>query len=349
MNRMHFNTFAALAAVVLVALSAQPLEATEFQVGIGTSFTEDPAKAITEAFDEAYGKFGQTGRAKLVLVMENCTSARNAREARSMIFEKAKGLPVYGACMGNAGYVPLSADKGFLKKRGITVMVLGGDFEFQAEMVEMGKVTYPNNRDRKENPEKFKKDYQTLIDNRQKPGAELGKKLKFGPDKNLLVILGQLHNPEIRFFANGLKESIPEEVTVIGGATQGGCTYFKDKTFPSAALGLRISGKFQIVQDMQGSFWDGKDLPKHLGGILETTAVKGVPKPDLLIGFLCASWQRGPMDEQHKALVAVLGKDAPLFGSYSGGEMGKHVGRDKTKTLTGGGAFGVVVAIKGEK
>jgi len=349
MNKMHFSTFAAVALVVLAGWNTQPLEATEFQVGIGTSFSEDAAKGIAEAFDEAFGKFGETRKAKLVMVMENCTSARNARDARSMIFEKAKGLAVYGACMGKAGYAPLCPEKGFLKKRGICVMVLGGDFEFQAEMVQMGKVRYFNNRDRKTNPEKFQKDYQTFIDNRQKPGAELGKKFKFSPDRNLLTILGQLHNPEITFFAKGLKESIPEDVTVIGGATQGGCIYFKDKTFASSALGLRISGKFQMVQDMRGSFWNGKDLPKHLTGILETTAVKGVPKPDLIIGFLCASWQRGPMDEQHKALVAVLGKDVPLFGCYSGGEMGKHAGRDKTKTLTGGGGFGVVVAIKGGK
>lgn len=341
---MRSSGILALGFFLALGALARTCRATELYVGVGASFAEDPEEGISEAFDAAFKKSGASvGR--FVFVFENYTSKRGGNALIPLIFEKARGLPVYGACMGKGDYTPQSPAKGYPKKRGISVMVAGGDFRLQAEMVTTGPVKYFNNRDKKTNPEKFKREYQTFIDNRQKPGAELGRKLKFGPDQNLLIVVGQLHNPEITFFAKGLKESIPEGTPAIGAATMGGHVYMGEKPHRSATIGLLIGGKFKITEASCGPFWFGKNLPENYAKILREAVIEGNPEPDLVLGLLCASWKRGPVEEQHKAFVETLGKDVPFLGTYSGGEMFN----DKKKGLIGGGAFGVIVAVKGLK
>jgi hypothetical protein len=254
---------------------------------------------------------------------------------------------MYGAGLSSAPYSPLSRSKGFVKNvRGISVLVLGGDFEYQAEMIETGPVVYPNNRDRQANPEKFAQDRQTLVDNRQKPAEELGKRLKFGPGQNLLFVTGSLHNPEIVYAAQGLKAAIPTDtkLAVIGVAAQGGCTYFKDKTYRSAIMALVITGDFQATQGSVGPFPNTRDLDKHFTEVLKMAMPDlATQKPDLVLTVLCASWTGGPVEDQHKALVDFLPADVPFWGSYGGGEMFLS----PTTGITGAGSCGVVVAIRG--
>lgn len=341
----RFGLLAALATAFFLGL-AGPVTATVFHVGIGFSQADNAEEGISEAYEQAFKALGEK-TPRLILVTENYTGGRQGRNLIPLILEKAKGIPMVGAGLGEGDYTAQSPKTVFVRKRGINVLALAGDFEFQAETVAMGPVVYPNDRDRRNNPEKFAADEQTMIDNRQKPGAELGKKFQFGPDQNLLLIFGQLHNPEITYFAKGLDEVVPANITIAGAACQNGSVYHNGEALRSAALGVLIKGKFQIAQSMVGQFWDGQNLDKHFAGILKETAIDAVPQPDLVLGILCGSWHRGPIDAQHKALVETLGKDAPYYGTYGGGELGRMKNRRGEMVLTGTGGCGVVTAIKG--
>lgn len=344
MKNTHPIVSAIVSACVLFACAAR----AEIYAGAGAAFLaegQSAGDAVAAAFDAARKSLGDRP-AKLALVLENAISpATGGDEALALVFEKAGDLPVFGAHMGAGNYTPMSLDLGFQDRKGMTVLLLGGDFDFEAHSLVMGPVRYASNKDKKDNPEKYASDIQTMVDNRQKPGAELAQKFAWGPDSNLLLVTGQLHNPEITYLSDGMREHIPAGVHVAGGATQGGYIYDRDKILKSAVLGLRISGKFKVFQGMRGPSWGKGEKPDKQRGDYLVEIFDGLkqetPAPAAIIAFLCASWRDSPLDMLHNIVSEQAPKGVPFFGTFSGGETGRF----GDKGLTGGGAFAVITAI----
>ncbi len=314
-----------------------------FFAAVGTSFNNDPAAAVAEAYAQAFAKVGPFRTPRFALVEENYGDSW----LKPLVISEANGLPVYGASMGSNEYSVQSYDDGFIRQKGITVALIGGAFDMQVESIAMGPVDYG--------------DPQTMIDNRQVPAAELGARFSFKPDPNvgeLLFVIGSLHNPEITYFATGLAQSIPADVPVIGGAHyvpgSSGAIYKGSTTATSSALAIRLTGDFQVTQSMAGPYWQAETNPGYPPEMITQVATdifNDMNTPDLAIAYLCASlrpWSdptlgQQYMNDQHQALVNVLPAASEYFGTYSGGEIGKF---HNSTTLTAGGAYVSILAIK---
>ena len=140
-----------IAAIVSASFSvAAGVTRAGIYAGTGAAFLEEGQTAkdvVAAAFDAAWKSLGDRP-AKLALVLENAISpATGGDEALELVFEKAKGLPVFGAHMGAGNYTPMSLELGFQDKKGMTVLLLGGDFEFEAHSLAMGPVIYASNKD----------------------------------------------------------------------------------------------------------------------------------------------------------------------------------------------------------
>jgi len=346
---------AALAATFLICQA----HASTLFVATGSSYNGDPTKAIEEAYGLAFKAFGDK-RARFAVVIENTTNGRRAgpdnsqvmdtAQLREMVFKCAKGVPVYGMCTNHGPYQIISLavppPEPPAIGRGITVMLVGGDFDYQAEGISMGGLKWPGDT-RKKMPE-VKKALddafaQSMIDNRVKPGEELGKKFTFGPDQNVMILMGNGHNPEIARFTEGMKKSIPDTIPIVGGASMSGPIYLKDRVLPDAMLALRLSGKFQMALDGCGPYWFATDKrAENLKAAIDRVFQR-VEKPDLLLGFMCASWTGDePLTNHYATLKGALPAGVPFFGSLSGGEVGVVKGKPAM-----GGAFCMLLAIRG--
>lgn len=154
-----------------------------------------------------------------------------------------------------------------------------------------------------------------------KAGRELFEKFSPGPGARLLIILGTLHTPRHTWLTEGIKEVVPKEFHVIGGAgADFGGIHFGGKRIPNAALGVMISGEFKVgVSGEKGA----KDTPSQLRGHFTRAwgQIRG-GKPRLVLYFGCASWYSRKREEQH-AVVKQMFKQIPVFGQFAGGEIGR--------------------------
>lgn len=310
---------------------------------VGTSYNDDGPTAVEEAYAEAFAKLGSFRQARLAIVEENYGNSLT----KSAVISEANGLEVYGASMGSGSYSVQSYDKGFVRHKGITVTLVGGTFDMQVETITMGPVVYG--------------DEQTMIDNRQVPGAEIGARFTFEADPSVgefLYVMGSLHNPEISYFATGLAQSIPADVPVIGGAHyvpgSSGVIYASDTTMTQSALVIQFCGDFEVSQSMAGPYWQAQDNPEvPVQNIMQTVTdiTNEIAAPDLVISFICASqrpWSdpntgQQHMGEQHQGLIDSLPSSCEYFGTYSGGEMGKETGQNN---LVAGGGYVSMLAVK---
>jgi hypothetical protein len=153
-------------------------------------------------------------------------------------------------------------------------------------------------------------------------GRQLARQFRPAPGKtNLFFQLGTQHVPRMAWTHEGVIDVLGDDAIVIGSAASDyGYIIWEGETIPHALLGVMVSGDFAVA--LAGSEGVDEDrVAETFEQKLQAVIDELDGRPDLTLYIGCAGW-RHELDDQHQVAERLLG-DAPLFGSFAGGEVGR--------------------------
>ena len=269
-------------------------------VSAGTGYSEltDAEKAGVEAATKAKKNIGKV-KPKLVLVfgMSRKFDQAKALAGVTSIFEP-------GIVHGCAGYNTISEEG---NAGTVSVLALGGEICV------------------------------TPVLSEEKDLAECGKKIGEGLKKasevkasgKVVVLIGDCHVPSNDKVVKGISGVIGEKIPVVGGAANGGTTYFKGKIVGKKKnVGILITGDFLVgcstLKEGPADVHPNK-VVAAAGQAFKDAVGKNVKHTAMVFAFNCGG-RRGNMGkdrpEELKVMQAVIGAKMPLIGFYGSGEMG---------------------------
>jgi len=240
--------------------------------------------------------------AKLVFVSVVCPKEVKPEELLNGVYEVFDRAIVYGSC--NSGII----SKDGVQTTGVGVLAVGGNISVAASMADLaGKAA--------------------------DAGAKIGediKKANLPTDKTrLMLLVGNAHWPKNNDITKGVLSVLGESLPVIGSAADAPKhVFFQGKASENAAIGILLAGEFTCGFGMETAT-DKKDVAAVIAAAEKSAAnaVAAKGKPDFVLAFDCGGRFRalnsaGKLGEELAAVKRSVG-EAPIFGFYGQGEVGK--------------------------
>ena len=164
-------------------------------------------------------------------------------------------------------------------------------------------------------------------------GKKIGEGLKKASETKasgkVVVLIGDCHVPSNNKVVKGISSVIGEKIPVVGGAANGGTTYFEGKVVGKKQnVGILITGNFLVgCSTLNAGPPDvhANKIVAAAGQAFKNAVGKNVAHTAMVFAFDCGG-RRGRMGkdrpEELKVMQAVVGKKMPLIGFYGSGEMG---------------------------
>lgn len=337
MKRLACMSIVALLVGLLIVPAAR---AGGLQVGQGQGvFDADEAgkidmstfpDVVESAYRKALEQYGE-GAPKMILILANLPAGQG-RLIKFVHDKLAPGVPLYGVGMGSYS---IAGHEGFLdvNQPGITVLALGGDVEVQTATV-TGYEMPVKDWDFPQTPEGEAARAESRAQHAAWGRQLAGQVHPVAGKTNVFFQLGTQHTPRMTWTTEGVVEVLPKDVFVIGSAASDfGYIIDKGQIHPHALLGILVSGDFKVVMAGCGPAQDDDQRAATFRQRLESLIAEAGRVPDLTVYVGCAGW-RGQLPEQHQAAEDLLG-EAPLLGSFAGGEIGRYETAGETVSLPG--------------
>jgi hypothetical protein len=197
----------------------------------------------------------------------------------------------------------------------------------------------------------FEQDQQRIRERLHAAGASLAGKLHRTDKDRLLILIADAHSPKNQYLVEGVQQVLGKQFPITGGCANKNAgqtfVYFGGKMYEDAAVGIMLSGDFQVSLSGRQANEEEKVIATANEGAAE--ALEGVKgKPVAVLAFNCAGRRSKLNDygEELSAMQKALGDQLPLFGCYCAGEIGPVDNPDEpSDALCGGSGWHVMFTI----
>jgi hypothetical protein len=199
----------------------------------------------------------------------------------------------------------------------------------------------------------FEQDQERIRERLHAAGASLADKLHRTDNDRLLILIADAHAPKNQYLVEGVQKVLGKQFPITGGCANKNAgqtfVYFDGKMHEDAAVGIMLSGDFQVSLSGRQANENEKVIATANEGAAE--ALKGVKgKPLAVLAFNCAGRRSKLKDygEELAAMQKALGEELPLFGCYCAGEIGPVDNPDEpSDAFSGGSGWHVMFTIIG--
>ena len=284
---------------------------------------DDPAETGKRAAIELKAAFAEANL-KAVIVMDSFEDIENKK---AMLGGVASVLPKE-ILFGGTSYGGFT-QAGSIDYDGVFLLGIGGDVNVATALVEkMGTAGLT-----------MENDLDALTTAFARAGESLAKRLPELDQANLLVLISDAHSPKNQLLLDGVQKIAGKTLPITGGSV---CknpgqnwVYFQGKPYTDSAIGLLLSGPFQVSQAGRQAKTNDAVIKTASEG--SASVLKTAPgKPIALMAFNCGG-RMGKLDRLEDELGAIqksVGKALPVFGTYCAGEYGPADLSDNRGDLT---------------
>jgi hypothetical protein len=199
----------------------------------------------------------------------------------------------------------------------------------------------------------FEQDQERIKERLHAAGASLAKKLHRTDKDRVLILIADAHAPKNQYLVEGVQQVLGTQFPITGGCANKNAgqtfVYFGGKMHEDAAVGIMLSGDFQVsLSGRQANENEKVIATANEGAAKALEGVKG--KPVAALAFNCAGRRSKLKDygEELAAMQKALGEELPLFGCYCAGEIGPVDNPEQpTDALCGGSGWHVMFTIIG--
>ena len=197
----------------------------------------------------------------------------------------------------------------------------------------------------------FEQDQERIRERLHAAGASLAKKLHRTDKDRVLILIADAHAPKNQYLVEGVQKVLGKKFPITGGCANKNAgqtfVYFGGKMYEDAAVGIMLSGDFQVSLSGRQANENEKVIATANEGAAEALrSVKG--KPVAALAFNCAGRRSKLKDygEELAAMQKALGEELPLFGCYCAGEIGPVDNPDEpSDAFCGGSGWHVMFTI----
>jgi hypothetical protein len=158
-------------------------------------------------------------------------------------------------------------------------------------------------------------------------GEQLARQLSGIERGTLLLLIADAHSPKNQLLLDGVQTVAGRQLPVTGGSVNKNAgqswVYFRGAAYTDSAVGLLLTGPFQVSQAGRQAKSNEKVIETAREGA--AAALQGLAaQPFGILTFSCAGrkGQLNRLEEELEAIQASVGQDLPLFGTYCAGEFG---------------------------